>query len=44
VQADVAAAAADVTARTIELATGRAPDPTAVRGAVDQLMSTGVSS
>lgn len=44
VQADVAAAAADVTARTIELATGRAPDPAAVRSSVDQLMSTGVSS
>jgi len=43
-QADVATAAADVTARTIELATGRAPDAASVRGAVDRLMSTGVSS
>lgn len=44
VQADVATAAADVTYRTIELATGRAPDPTAIRGAIEQSMSTGVSS
>ncbi len=44
VRGDVASAAADVAARTIELATGRAPDASAVRAAVDQSMSTGVSS
>ena len=44
VRGDVASAAADVAARTIELATGKAPDPSAVRSAVDASMSTGVSS
>lgn len=42
--ADVAAAAADVTARTVELATGKAPDAAAVRSAVDAAMGTGVPS
>ena len=44
VEADVAAAAVDVTSRTIELATGKAPDADAVRSAVEQSMSAGVSS
>lgn len=44
VRGDVASAAADVASRTIELATGRAPDAATVRAAVDQSMSAGVSS
>lgn len=44
VRGDVASAAADVASRTIELATGRAPDASTVRAAVDQSMSAGVSS
>jgi F-type H+-transporting ATPase subunit b len=44
VQGDVTSAAADVTSRTIELAIGQAPDPAAVRSAVDASMSTGVGS
>ena len=43
-EADVAAAAADVASRTVELATGRAPDAQAVRDAVDSAMGAGVSS
>lgn len=41
---DVAAAAADVAARTIEISVGRAPDAGAVRSAVDTAMGAGVSS
>lgn len=41
---DIAGAAADVTARTIELATGTAPDAGRVRSAVDSAMGAGVSS
>ncbi len=44
VRGDVVSAAADVAARTIELATGQAPDPAAVRSAVDQSTSAGVPS
>ncbi len=44
VAADIASAAADVTSRTVELATGKAPDAGAVRSAVDAAMGTGVSS
>lgn len=44
VHADVAAAVTDVTSRTVELAIGRAPDAGAVRAAVDETMSAGVSS
>ncbi len=43
-EADVAAAAADVAGRTVELATGRAPDSDAVRRAVADAMGAGVSS
>ena len=43
-EADVAAAAADVATRTVELATGRAPDAQTVRAAVDTVMGAGVSS
>ncbi len=43
-ESDVAAAAVDVASRTVELATGRAPDPQAVRSAVDAAMGAGVSS
>jgi len=42
-EADVAAAAAEVASRTVELATGRAPDSRAVRDAVDAAMGVGVS-
>ncbi len=44
VSADIVSAVVDVTSRTIELATGRTPDPAVVRGAVDETMSAGVSS
>ncbi len=44
VRGDVASAAADVAARTIELATGKVPDAANVRAAVDNSMSAGVSS
>jgi F-type H+-transporting ATPase subunit b len=44
VRGDIAAAVADVTARSIELSIGRAPDAAAVRSAVDESMSAGVSS
>ena len=44
VRGDIAAAVVDVTARTIELSIGRAPDPAAVRSAVDDTMSAGVPS
>jgi F-type H+-transporting ATPase subunit b len=44
VQADIASAAADVTSRTVELSTGRAPDALAVRRAVDDVMGAGVAS
>jgi F-type H+-transporting ATPase subunit b len=44
VRGDIATAVADVTARTIELSTGSAPDSAQVRSAVDQTMSAGVSS
>ena len=44
VRGDVASAAADVAARTIELATGKAPDAARVRHAVENSMSAGVSS
>jgi F-type H+-transporting ATPase subunit b len=43
-RADVAAAVADVTSRTVELSIGRAPDAGAVRRAVDDTMSAGVGS
>jgi len=43
-QADIAAAAADVTIRTVELSIGRAPDSGAVREAVDAAMGVGVPS
>jgi F-type H+-transporting ATPase subunit b len=43
-EADVAAAAVDVASRTVELATGRAPDAQDVRSAVDAAMGAGVSS
>lgn len=43
-EADVAAAAVDVASRTVELATGHAPDGQAVRAAVDEAMGAGVSS
>ena len=43
-EADVAAAVADVTSRTVELATGTAPDPETVRAAVNDVMGAGVSS
>lgn len=39
VAGDIAAAAADVAARTVELAIGQAPDPAQVRAAVDAVMS-----
>jgi F-type H+-transporting ATPase subunit b len=41
--ADVASAAADVTSRTIELATGKVPDAATVRSAVDSAMGAGVT-
>lgn len=44
VRGDIASAAADVTSRTIELATGAAPSADAVRSAVDSAMGAGVSS
>ncbi|NNE11888.1 MAG: hypothetical protein HKN41_06520 [Ilumatobacter sp.] len=44
IRADVAAAAADVTSRTVELATGRVPDQAAVRAAVDGAMTAEVSA
>lgn len=44
VQSEVASAAAEVTARTIELATGSAPDAGRVRAAVDDALGAGVSS
>lgn len=44
VRGDIAAAVADVTSRTVELSIGRAPDAAAVRDAVDDVMSVGVSS
>jgi len=44
VRGDIAAAVADVTARTIELSSGKTPDAAAVRSAVDEAMSAGVSS
>jgi F-type H+-transporting ATPase subunit b len=42
--ADVSSAVVDVTTRTVELATGKLPDPHAVRSAVDDVMGAGVSS
>lgn len=39
---DIAAAAREVTARQLELALGKAPDPAVVAAAVDQTMSAGV--
>jgi F-type H+-transporting ATPase subunit b len=44
VRNDIAAAVADVSARTIELSIGRAPDGAVVRSAVDEAMSAGVGS
>jgi F-type H+-transporting ATPase subunit b len=44
VSAEVASAVADVTARTVELATGKAPDPATLQSAVDGVMGAGVSS
>jgi len=44
VSGDIADAVADVTSRTIELSVGRVPDAAAVRSAVDEAMSVGVSS
>lgn len=44
VRADIASAAADVTGRTVELSTGRAPDAAAVRRAVESTMGAGVAS
>ncbi|HSH11129.1 MAG TPA: ATP synthase F0 subunit B [Ilumatobacter sp.] len=44
VRGDIAAAVVDVTSRTIELSIGQAPDDAAVRSAVDEVMSVGVSS
>lgn len=44
VRDDITTAAVAVTARTVELATGKAPDAAAVRSAVEQSMSAGVSS
>jgi F-type H+-transporting ATPase subunit b len=44
VSGDVAAAAADVTSRTVELSIGKVPDTDAVRRAVDSTMSAEVSS
>jgi F-type H+-transporting ATPase subunit b len=44
VRGDIAAAVADVTSRTIELSSGKTPDADAVRSAVDEAMSVGVSS
>jgi F-type H+-transporting ATPase subunit b len=41
---DIAAAVADVTARTVELTIGRAPDPEVVRRAVDSVMGAEVAS
>lgn len=43
-EADVASAVTDVAGRTVELSIGRAPDPGAIRAAVDQAMSAGVAS
>lgn len=43
-RADIASAVASVTSRTVELATGRAPDAAIVRDAVDATMSAGVGS
>jgi F-type H+-transporting ATPase subunit b len=42
--ADVSSAVVDVTTRTVELATGKTPDPDAVRSAVADVMGAGVSS
>jgi F-type H+-transporting ATPase subunit b len=42
--ADVSTAVVDVTTRTVELATGKTPDPQAVRSAVDDVMGAGVAS
>ncbi len=44
VSGDIAAAVADVTSRTVELSVGKAPDVAAVRSAVDEAMSVGMSS
>jgi F-type H+-transporting ATPase subunit b len=44
VRGDIAAAVSDVTNRTLELSIGRAPDAAAVRAAVDEAMSAGVSA
>ncbi len=43
VQGDVEAAAADVVARTVELAIGKRPDPDVVRAAVSASMTEGAS-
>jgi F-type H+-transporting ATPase subunit b len=43
-EADVSSAVVDVTTRTVELATGKTPDPDVVRTAVDDVMGAGVSS
>jgi F-type H+-transporting ATPase subunit b len=42
--ADVSSAVTDVTTRTVELATGKMPDPDAVRSAVADVMGAGVPS
>ena len=44
VSGDIASAAGAVASRTVELATGKAPDAGAVQRAVDVAMGTGVSS
>ncbi|MFZ8997450.1 MAG: hypothetical protein ACO3D0_03675 [Ilumatobacteraceae bacterium] len=44
VRSDIEAAVADVTSRTVELSTGRVPDPDAVRRAVEAAMGAGVGS
>jgi F-type H+-transporting ATPase subunit b len=43
-RADVANAVADVATHTLQLATGRAPDASVVRAAVDDVMTAGVAS